>query len=730
VYTQNFFVNSIFDELRLGHNVNFKISYLTFVNTLVSLHQPADRKEICMKYVPDILLTALENFAMVYPDESLIFQLDLIIEAREGFVEEDFFQENEKFASRSEFFAYAAQTLQKSYRQSSSGEILPENLSSGLALEQALNIQSPHQGFRTTRRIMKLRNQQEGLGSPLVTPLHSESSLPSESEIVQPSGSEASSLSPKVEDLVSESPSPQSEPQPSPKNPLVVSSEKTQEPSSELNSESLPKITLNTEPEETQNSDLVVPPAGPPPPPGPPGGPPPPPGPPGGPPPPPGLGGMVSASPFIPFKLNPLPNDLSARSFYSLAPVIREDVLDTDLLKDSFLKSNIVAATKKLNTKPQTAVNANEILAERGAKGGFSIEVVLRGLQLNREPISTEDVIECLSELKLAPLRIVDVDNMLGLFPVNNMDQPKYPKEPQLFAQLSPEEVSKLNRPEKFLYDLYSLGDPRTRLLVLKYRKTIPEDLQIIQESLTVAMNCMKSFENNQLLQEFLKVVVATSNYLTKPAVPATTMDMTSLSKLKTIKTADKKKTLLHVIIEMIQRKNPEILEFPSSLCSLRKAVTAITKVTEFRALVSKNIATVKAAISQLGINSLNDWLEKIEKDFEQTTINLEQVYEKMEYLGYADARSNTAGFFNFWADFVDTFNVSKQWIADQQHQAEQQKRRDIKRMRDKLIGDAIQLTKSGNAIEVFSLQESISNLRESNAFHINLRESAITPKK
>ena len=88
LYHQRFFNSLILPELCKGTDINYKISYLALVNTLISVQEnPEHRPLICNKYIPTLLLDNLRDFAVVYPDDAFCLQLDLINEVIDGFEE-------------------------------------------------------------------------------------------------------------------------------------------------------------------------------------------------------------------------------------------------------------------------------------------------------------------------------------------------------------------------------------------------------------------------------------------------------------------------------------------------------------------------------------------------------------------------------------------------------------------------------------------------------------------
>jgi len=205
---------------------------------------------------------------------------------------------------------------------------------------------------------------------------------------------------------------------------------------------------------------------------------------------------------------------------------------------------------------------------------------------------------------------------------------------------------------------------------------------------------------------------------------------MMSLQKLKTTKTADRKKTLLHVIIEVIEKEAPEILQFPDLLVNLKESNDGMSLVQEYSASCRKFLTVGLKAAEQLQLSEIQKQMTQYQEDVNKTEQVLQSITHSMEYLGYSSAQTTPADFFAFWVDFVETFRLSKKWLEDNDFIAKHKKRRDAQRMRDQLIQD---LVKSANDHPILDsdhweeepLRISIANLRESPDFHVSLRTSS-----
>jgi len=242
-------------------------------------------------------------------------------------------------------------------------------------------------------------------------------------------------------------------------------------------------------------------------------------------------------------------------------------------------------------------------------------------------------------------------------------------------------------------------------------------------------MICMKSFHENKQLKEFLDAVVFASNVLMQPAMPITSMDMSSLSKLKTIKTADKKKTLLHVIIEAIRSEQPGILQFPEKIKKLEQAYKGFSVVIESSSICKTELKYSQEYASALGLENCGDTLKTYQQEFDKAQKTLERAYASMEYFGYTQARSAPTEFYSFWIDFIATFKLSLKWLQDSElKKSSQNTRKSGHRLADELICSVSsdELGSSGelNDLDASSFRSGVINLRNSSVIHVNLRTS------
>jgi len=375
---------------------------------------------------------------------------------------------------------------------------------------------------------------------------------------------------------------------------------------------------------------------------------------------------------------------------------------------------------------------------ERQEQGIFSVEVILRGFATQEETLSTADILHFLSKGNPEEFDGESIEKLLSIFPYDKKTKKaKFAKEEERYRALNADQVSELTRAQRFLYDLYLLGKPLERLLVLQAQVILMEYIPIIANYLQTIKMCMKSFHENHHLKNFLESVIVASNYLTEQPVPATSMDMASLAKLKNIKTADRKKTLLHVIIEAIQHSNPMVLEFPDKFLYLEEACESFPCAYEFSSTCKKELICLKENIEVLGLSSTRGpILARFQEEFKKTAVVMEEILTSMEYFGYSQARTAPGEFFSFWIEFVSTFKISLKWLQDNKLVEKQRRRRDAQRMRDNLIQGLALSANDGDAadlvdLDAASFRNGIMNLVESSDLHIKLRQcSDAKPRK
>ncbi|KAI1896503.1 hypothetical protein AGOR_G00095450 [Albula goreensis] len=314
----------------------------------------------------------------------------------------------------------------------------------------------------------------------------------------------------------------------------------------------------------------------PPPPPPPPGcGPPPPPPPPGiGPPPPPGSfpGGTLNSKGKKPIKTKyrlPLfnwqalkPNQVTGTVFTELDDEHILGELNMDLFEDMFktkaqgppadLRTLKVRVAQKAPSKV-TLIEPNRAknLAITLRKGGMSASEICTAIEsYNQESLSL-DFLELLERFIPSEYEIKLIQN--------------YERDGRPLDELSEE--------DRFMMRFGKIPHLAQRISTLTFMGNFPDSVQMIQPQLNAIIAASMSIKSSSKLKKILEIILAFGNYMNSSKRGAAYgFRLQSLDLLMDTKSTDRKQTLLHFIVNIIQGKYPELHSFHSELHFVDKA--------------------------------------------------------------------------------------------------------------------------------------------------------------
>lgn len=483
-------------------------------------------------------------------------------------------------------------------------------------------------------------------------------------------------------------------------------------------------------PQETMPS---APSGGPPPPPPPlpvSGGPPPPPPPMagGGPPPPPGFGppppmagkpaGWRGPKPKVPMRnlqWAKMPKQKVAKSIFS--DMKAEQVsLDTRILEELFCKTE--APPKKVEKeaeKPAKEVAFSVLDPKKQQNVGIFMKTLKISHEALEEAILTlnEDILTTEMTLKLLDNLPDDEDtqaikNWLNADPVNN-------------------KLEKMSGVDQYFYTLSKVPQVRLRLESFNYKLTFePKCNEVRLQLLRVkqAITLMKS--NAAHFHKLMEIILALGNFLNSGTANgnADAFSLRSLSKLADAKsqlpkdkdaeeTSDKPATLLHYLIQFVEKKFPEVCEWTKELGAIKYATKLtwdgiVDDVSELRRGLKgteEKISKVQKAESRwdvfykllpLGIEECKKQFEDLEKLYSRTT---EDFKELVTVYGEDPITSKPEEFFGTINDFLLQYEDISKELKLQAVKAEkerkkreieekkEQKRRELEEKRQKIEG-------------------------------------------
>ncbi|PAA75460.1 hypothetical protein BOX15_Mlig032832g2, partial [Macrostomum lignano] len=325
--------------------------------------------------------------------------------------------------------------------------------------------------------------------------------------------------------------------------------------------------------------------------------PPPPPGVPGAPPPPPPPGGLAG---FLGFNKPPaLPHGLKSKPDYQLAnPTKRlnwQAVNPRELSKDSIWVQ--IGNAEQEFSDPQLVSQLGELFSTKpppkklaagddgGAGGGSGAGG--GGKSNNKktkecrvlDPKSAQNLAITLGSLRLSfeeiKRRIVECDEerlSLGQVELLLKSLPE-PSDMKKISALKVE-YDDLAEPEQFLHCLAEVKNARNRLESLQFKLQFSDQLEEVKPSFMAVTDCLKVIRTSQRFKQVILAILTFGNIMNAGSRNQKSLgfDITFLTKLTGTKDTENKRTLMNVLVETLESKSPDVLNFPEDFELLDQA--------------------------------------------------------------------------------------------------------------------------------------------------------------
>uniref|UniRef100_A0A8C7FFR5 Formin like 1 n=1 Tax=Oncorhynchus kisutch TaxID=8019 RepID=A0A8C7FFR5_ONCKI len=423
----------------------------------------------------------------------------------------------------------------------------------------------------------------------------------------------------------------------------------------------------------TEATAHAPPPPAPPPPPPPPtcstAPPPPPPPPPAGgmPPPPPGGGmpppfGGINKKPIqTKYRMPSLnwqalkPNQVSGTVFNELDDELVLGVLNMDAFEEQFktkaqtAPADVGPLRAKVAQKTPSKVsllepNRAKNLAITLRKGGMAASDICTSIETYNQETLSLDFLELLERFIPSEYEVKLIQN--------------YERDGRPLDEL-PEE-------DRFMVRFGKIPRLPQRISTLTFMGNFPESIQLIQPQLNAIIAASMSIKSSSKLKKILEIILAFGNYMNSSKRGAAYgFRLQSLDLLLDTKSTDRRQTLLHFIVNIIQEKYPELQTFHSELYFLDKAalVSLDSILQDVRALERGMEVTRKEfaihednSVLQEFLTSNNDLLDSVVGDGKTA----QDVYESVvEYFGENPKTTPPSMFFPVFVRFIKAYKVS-----------------------------------------------------------------------
>lgn len=198
--------------------------------------------------------------------------------------------------------------------------------------------------------------------------------------------------------------------------------------------------------------------------------------------------------------------------------------------------------------------------------------------------------------------------------------------------------MDELNEAEQFALTLCSIKRLEPRLKSMIFKLEFEEQISDIKPAMKDAIAACEEVKRSQKLAKILKHILVIGNIMKSQRGGAFGFELSFLPKLVTIKASNTKKTLLHFLVDIIEKKAPDALNFHEEL----KHIDLASRIQPDE--LQNSIGKMRASIK-----TLNDYLQNFQphnsddrfgkvmtkflKEAEKKFSHLEDIYTKMNEL-------------------------------------------------------------------------------------------------
>jgi len=193
---------------------------------------------------------------------------------------------------------------------------------------------------------------------------------------------------------------------------------------------------------------------------------------------------------------------------------------------------------------------------------------------------------------------------------VQHIPQPEEIKKMKAFKG----ETDKLRLAEKFILKTMQIPNYEQRMQMWEFKNDFNEVVSDLDKDINTVLNAIQELKDSEHLPKLLELILAIGNFMNGETIKggAYGFKISSINKLSSIKSNDRKTTLLNYITNVVQNKFPEILNISSELSGINDACRISINV------IKEDVTKIRATLKK-NTNILNDpnFGKKIKKDGE-----------------------------------------------------------------------------------------------------------------
>ncbi|XP_072031221.1 disheveled-associated activator of morphogenesis 1-like isoform X2 [Amphiura filiformis] len=255
--------------------------------------------------------------------------------------------------------------------------------------------------------------------------------------------------------------------------------------------------------------------------------------------------------------------------------------------------------------------------------------------------------------------------------------------------------IDSMARADRFLYDMSKISHYEQRLKCLYFKKKFQERMNDCKPKVEAVLKASKEVYSSKKLRRLLEIVLAFGNYMNRGARGnASGFKVSSLNKIMDTKSSvHRQLTLLHYLLEMLEKKFPEVYSLEDEIPSVHEAARVNLQELE------KDIGQIKLGLkdiekelefqkNQAGppkkgdkfIQVMSDFKTIASVSFSRLTDQLAQAKEKfvksVKLFGEDTQKSTPEEFFGTFNEFLQSFSEAKVDIENFRKQREMEEKR------------------------------------------------------
>lgn len=354
------------------------------------------------------------------------------------------------------------------------------------------------------------------------------------------------------------------------------------------------------------------------------------------------------------------PNQVKGTVFSELDEEKLYSVIDFVRFEEQFklgLQGALADRTDDINSSKRFKVPEKVTLLEHNR---------LRNMAISRRKVELpcEAVVKAVNALELKTLSQDYVEILLRMVP-NEAEVKAYREYEQ-----SRKPVDALTDEDKFLLQLTKVERLQQKLNIMSYIANFPENIKLITPQVHALISAARSIKNSKKIRKLLEVILAFGNYMNSAKRgPAYGFKLQSLDMLVETKSSDRKISLLHFIVETVQSKFPDLVNFEAELRFLEKAAsvslenvtTDIHELEKGMELCKKEMALRKESkdgqVLREFLSTTEDKLKKLQLD---TKVATETYAECVAYFGETARTLPANTFFSTFLRFAKAFKLAE----------------------------------------------------------------------